>query len=432
MASIKYRLHSKKLNAPIYLRLSINRKNTFERKTGLNIDFKNWSSETSLPKQNNPNNKNLATKLRDLESFIHKKLNEAASNGVEVDADWLQLKIDIHFQRVNDNNQSENLIDAIQNLIDTASIRKNGTGGLGLSKSRIGSYKQLKKKIIEFDSNRKSKVKNVDKRYAQNFLSYLINDRKYSESYSLKRVSDLKTVCYDAEANGIEVSAQLKRITVRQAQSEDVLYLSPEELTKIEKADIINKPLANARKWLLLGCNIGQRGNDLLNINEDNFVTRNGLHVIELTQQKTGKPVTIPILQKTKEILETGLPYKISLQKFNDYVKKVCKAAEINQIVKGGKRDKKLNRKVSGLYPKYKLIGSHVCRRSFATNNYGILPTPLIMQITRHATEKMLLKYIGKNGYDYAQQISDFYKIQELKSKKEPQLEVLKKYSNQL
>ena len=42
------------------------------------------------------------------------------------------------------------------------------------------------------------------------------------------------------------------------------------------------------------------------------------------------------------------------------------------------------------------LMASHVCRRSFASNLYGILPTPLIMSITAHSTEKMLLNYIGK------------------------------------
>ena len=55
---------------------------------------------------------------------------------------------------------------------------------------------------------------------------------------------------------------------------------------------------------LLLGCNIGQRGGDLLMLDESNFVNRNGLEVIELKQQKTDKNVTIPVLAKTKEIIQ--------------------------------------------------------------------------------------------------------------------------------
>jgi integrase len=84
--------------------------------------------------------------------------------------------------------------------------------------------------------------------------------------------------------------------------------------------------------------------------------------------------------------------------------------------------DKETERKKLDVYPKYKLITSHVCRRSFATNNYGVLPTPLIMQVTGHATERMFLNYIGKNSLDFAQQIADFYTLQAIKAKKEIRL----------
>ena len=52
------------------------------------------------------------------------------------------------------------------------------------------------------------------------------------------------------------------------------------------------------------------------------------------------------------------------------------------------------------------------------------------MSITAHSTEKMLLNYIGKDSLDYAQQIADFYTLQALKKKKEPQLTVVKKASD--
>ena len=100
-------------------------------------------------------------------------------------------------------------------------------------------------------------------------------------------------------------------------------------------------------------------------------------------------------------------------------------------MIKGTLYDKSKKRKIENHYPKYKLISSHVCRRSFASNLYGELPTPLIMQITAHSTEKMLLNYIGKNSLDYAQQIADFYTLQALKEKKEPQLSIIKNISNQ-
>ena len=65
-------------------------------------------------------------------------------------------------------------------------------------------------------------------------------------------------------------------------------------------------------------------------LDETNFINRNGLDLIELKQQKTYKRVTIPVLEKTKEIIKDGLPYKISIQKFNKHIKEICRIAEIN------------------------------------------------------------------------------------------------------
>ena len=274
MATIKFLLQSKSDNAPIYLRLSLNRLTSLKRKTGLFINPKDWSNATGLPKQNTNSNKNLSTKLTDLSNGIIKRLNDANSNGISITGDWLEHNIDLHFKRITEHQQSELITDAIQDIIDNAEMRKNGKGGIGLSKSRINSYKSLKNIVIEYQDKKQFKVKEVNVKFAKDFLKYLLHTKQYQKSYALKKIADLKTVCYDAETNGIEVNFQLKKIDSAKPINENIIYLNPSELKKIEKADIINEALQNARKWLLLGCNIGQRGGDLLNLNENNFVTR--------------------------------------------------------------------------------------------------------------------------------------------------------------
>jgi integrase len=438
MATIKFLLQSKSDNAPIYLRLSVNRGLVIKRKMGLFINPKEWSISTGLPKQTTNSNKNLSTELLDLSNNIIKRLNDANSKGVTINGNWLQDAIDLHFKRITENKQSDLLTDAIQYIIDSAEVRMNAKKELGLGKKRIDSYNSLKDKIVEYQGNEQFKVKEVNVKFAKDFLKYLLNTGGYQKSTALKVIADLKTVCYDADINGIEVNSQLKKIESTKPSNDNIIYLNPSELEKIEKKHLVSDALQNARKWLLLGCNIGQRVSDLLIINESNFVTLNGLEVIEIIQQKTGKKVTIPVLSKTKEILETGLPYKISSPKFNKHIKEICKLAEIDEMIKGKKikvlekgKGNRLKRKVEGVYPKHELIGSHVCRRSFASNLYGTLPTALIMQITAHSTEKMLLNYIGKDSLDYAQQIADFYTLQAKKEKKESNLTVVKNVSNE-
>ena len=351
---------------------------------------------------------------------------------------WLKHNIDLHFGCATENKQSDLLVDAIQSIIDESSTRKNAKGGLGLSKSRVNGYISLKNILIEYQKHNNFRVKDVDVKFAKDFLKYLLTTKNYQKSYALKKIADLKTVCNDSSFYGIETSTQLKKIDSSKTKNENILYLSPKELRLIEDAPLLSNSLKNARKWLLLGCNIGQRGSDLLLLDETNFINRSGLDVIELKQQKTDKRVTIPVLEKTKEIIKDGLPYKISIQKFNKHIKEICRIAEINEMINDSKitvtelgKGNKEKRKVSGTYPKWELMASHVCRRSFCTNLYGALPTPLIMSISAHSSEKMLLNYIGKDSLDFAQQIADFYTLQALRDKKEPQLKVIKNASSQ-
>ena len=41
------------------------------------------------------------------------------------------------------------------------------------------------------------------------------------------------------------------------------------------------------------------------------------------------------------------------------------------------------------------LLSSHDLRRSFATNYFGKIETPILMQITGHSKESTFLSYIG-------------------------------------
>lgn len=457
MATVYFLYRSTRKHAPLTVRLQAydqdNKKFQFEAKTLLYVDKEYW--EITRHKKRNVDAKDkkriseVNKELSNIEDYLVKSFaTERPQPSIK---SWLKDKLHRYYNpEEKENKQSDLLIDNIQRIIDTANTRENNQKGLGLSKSRINSYKNLLKIIGVYQKEQKPiKVKDIDIRFGKEFLGWMMNDKGYSESYSRKKVDDIKTVCRDAEIYDVEVSSQLGKVKGGKPKTDFIIYLSPEELEKIEKVHLVSEAHQNARKWLLLGCNIGQRGSDLLKINKSNFVTRNGLELIELKQQKTGKDVTIPILDKTKEIIKTGLPYSISIQNFNHYLKAVCEIAGIDTVIEGtkvlmlddegkeipkdesGKYIKKgVKRAVRGFYSKYDLITSHVCRRSFATNLYGVLPTPLIMQITQHSTEKMFLQYIGKNSLDYAQQIADFYELQKLKGEKEPQLNVIKNISN--
>jgi integrase len=183
----------------------------------------------------------------------------------------------------------------------------------------------------------------------------------------------------------------------------------------------------NARKWILLGCEIGQRGGDLLNIKPEN-IRYNGKSIyIDIIQQKTNKSVTVGVFSPyVSEMVFSSFPNKIAHQKLNDIIKVVCKITGIVEVVKGNKLNTETNRKETGFYPKYELIASHCFRRSFATNYYKKIPTPILINITGHSKESLFLTYINKREDKDAN--ADLFKkfYEELNKDKEPQMRVIK------
>ena len=224
-------------------------------------------------------------------------------------------------------------------------------------------------------------------------------------------ISILRAAVNKASLNSIPTHAQFKQIkAIKEVKEPDeIIILTEAEQELIKNVTLVREAHVNARKWLLLGCLVGQRAGDLLNITDKNIRDINGMRIIELKQQKTGKLVAIPLLPQALEIVESGLPYKINLENFNRYCKDVCEEAKIDTVVKGKMRIDKKRTLTAGNYQKWQVISSHVCRRSFATNFYSRIPTSVLMNITSHSSEQMFLKYIGKTTYDNAHQMMEYF-----------------------
>jgi integrase len=144
--------------------------------------------------------------------------------------------------------------------------------------------------------------------------------------------------------------------------------------------------------------------------NNNILTTTKGEKFIRYVQSKTQKQVDVPMHKDVLEIVERlgNFPRPISDVKFNLWIKQVCKNVGMLEQIKGTRQNPKTHLKESGIFEKWELVRSHTCRRSFATNHYNQLPNKLIMAITGHGTEKMLLKYIGETEQTH---ISDFISL---------------------
>ncbi|MCW3786843.1 site-specific integrase [Plebeiibacterium sediminum] len=451
MAQIKFMARGNTDQKEIYIRLTAGREVNLKRKTGYTIDKSLWKfttatkgankgklTEFGVPKQTDAISKKLKEQLDSLSTEINKRFNDCTEKGIVIDGVWLENQIrEIQNRPTDEERDRSDLLTFTQSYIDYLPYHIQKNGKRGVSKNTIQKFVTLKARLTDFQKSKKKKYNIVDvsPEFVNQFDIYL-RGKGYSDNYIGTLSINLKTMCKKARKDGLKVNSNLDDITGVKDDSVEKIILSFKELETIKNTDYVREALANARDWLIIGCYTGQRVSDLLKLTKKNIVFKSGLELIELTQIKTGKRVTLPIHPEVKEILDKNdgnFPYKISDVKFNVYIKDVCELAKIDQPTAGAimkeveVNGKKEFRKISGVYPKYELITSHCMRRSFATNHYGDIPTPIIMSATGHATEKKFLIYIGKTATEQAQQLAEYWTKAAMMNKKESNLKIIKK-----
>jgi len=432
MPSLKYLTKGTGNLTTIYLRFRHGRKIDITRSTYLLIKPKYWNNNKGALKQiaENKEKRNLQNDLNNLSNHILNNFNKSYSNGELINSQWLKKAIETYFERCEDKDLNL-LLDYAEYYKESLPNKIQFSGKVGVSKETIKKYGTIINKIKEFESYKKKKYKlaEVDLNFHRDFINYSRNKEQLSFNTIGKNLTFIKTIVRNAKNSGYNISIDIEKREFRPTKEETYFTtLSEIEIQKIFNHDFSNSPyLNNARNWLVIGVWTGARVSDLLKFSIENIKNE----FIEYTSQKTSQKIILPLHPQVKSILENlngQFPKRISDQKFNMYIKILCKEAGLTESILGAKKMKidNLYRKKFGEYPKYELVTSHICRRSFATNHYGQLPTPVIMAITGHKTEKMFLNYIGKTAKDNAEVLNNFWKLQETKRKKEPLLEIIK------
>jgi len=287
-----------------------------------------------------------------------------------------------------------------QFISNSATKRVHGFGTVGLAKNTIRTYKSLLRvvKAYEVEKSEKLYLNTIDKYTAESFTRFLKIDQQYSDNYCGQLLKLLKIVLRDAEKSGLEVHPYSSYIeSFKQKSSDRILHiLNPLEIKALKELKYIPEVLKDSYSFLLIGLCIGQRVSDLLKLNPNNLrKAPNGLY-IDIIQQKTKKAVTVGVVDPVViKILLHEFPKKISQVAFNKEIKLLCRMAGIDQIVSGFKNNPRTRRKEIIKAPKYEFVTSHIMRRSFASNYYGKIETPLLMNVTGHSKESTFLTYIG-------------------------------------
>lgn len=435
MATIKFLIQSKKENAPIYCYFSLGRGKFYKRKTRETVNPENWSKDKGAPKnitsgteKTLKENETLKNTLLKLESFIleqyRKRTDDEIINGI-----WLDEIITAYYSGGRRIEKLDYLDDFLEYYkTDILPFRKYR--GKKITYRTIQKHNTLIEKLQEFikSENRKIKVSDYGLALSNKFEKYLENEG-LSKITIGRYIKFPKTFITQSTSLGIEINKTLSEIEGYTDET-PTIYITQNELIEIQKTVFLKPELETAKDWLVIGFYTGQRVYDLLQMSKKQLNKIDDDLFINLSQRKTKTPVLIPVHDEVKKILDKrngDFPPAFSKNvesaktMFNNHLRTITKQANINRLDYGKKWNAETKRFDYGKYPLYEIISSHVCRRSFATHNYAKMPTPIIMAVTGHKTEKEFLNYIGKDFNDLSKQMLEYWKQAKKDENKEPQ-----------
>jgi len=267
----------------------------------------------------------------------------------------------------------------------------------------LAEFARKWKKKLDFDT--------IDLEFHKDFTTWLQEAPRIQSSNTIGgHIQRIKAVLAEATERTINTNAGYKsKYFIKQTEEADTIYLKQEEIKAIQKLDLSKRPrLESVRDLFLIACYTGLRFSDFSVLKSDHITDG----FIKIRQQKTDKPVVIPVHTVVSEIMNKyngQIPAAPTNQELNRCVKDVCKEVELlkepvfKSITKGGA-------KVSTACQKWELVSTHTARRSFATNEYlAGTPTITIMAITGHKTEKSFLKYIRVTPDEHAKKIKELW-----------------------
>ena len=386
----------------IYLDFAYNR-HRLKYSFGQFVNPKDWNEKKEVVKNKDATTANGLFKLNELLKSL-KDICEAGIVGVIPTPETLRDAMD-RFINQND----KDLQDTKPTLYKLAGRFVAGEikfRGKDKSKSSLQNYAAVLKHLKAFEIKESYRVDfdtiNLD--FFYKYVTYLQKQGLAVNSIA-KDISIIKV--FMGEAVDMDFTDNMKFKHKKFAYNEeetDHVYFTEQDLHKLYKFEIANKKLEQVRDLFIFGAWVGLRFSDYSTVKPENIKKIDGEYFIDMITQKTKDRVIIPCNPVVLEIFnkyqhnDNKLPKTISNQKFNEYIKQVCRLAEMTE------RERLTAR------PEVMLcdaVSSHTCRRSFATNYYlQGFPTIDLMKITGHKTERAFLKYIRVSKLDTAKRMA--------------------------
>jgi len=162
-------------------------------------------------------------------------------------------------------------------------------------------------------------------------------ERRYSQATIGSYHKNLKNFIADAVIDGyLKDNVYIaKGIKVSKGDARIDKYLTPDELRRIELADMPTRALVETRDLFVFACHTGLSFVDLMAFDAKQVVADGEISIYKGKRHKTGITFVCPVTNKAKEILDkyNGKLPKLPNQKYNTRLKLIADAAGIEKPI---------------------------------------------------------------------------------------------------
>ncbi len=390
--SILYILQKNRINkqgtCPIRCRITFNLKRK-EFSTGLFINPTYWNNKQQKAKPPNPDNDFINSQL----SLISRKMNEAFLF-LQVNEEIFDVE-DIYLKYKGENvTSSKTLLE----VFDIHNKRMKKLIGKEYKNSTYSKFIEAKKHTADFIKHQHGKSDVLLESLTLNFLNdfdfYLKTEKNQKQITINKSIQRVRKIIKLALAEGYLLKDPFI-LYIPKKYEKKVVFLTNEELLKLEKYTFQQKRLQQVRDMFVFCCYTGLAYQEMADLEEKHLILGfDGNTWIQMMRKKTKTPISIPLLPKAKNIL---LKYKtdasllpiISNQKFNSYLKEIAAIVGIE-----------------------KRLTHHIARKTFATTVllYNDVPMEIVSELLGHSkmeiTQSHYAKVVQKKVSEQMQKLS--------------------------
>jgi hypothetical protein len=385
----------------------------FKLTTGQSISSKYWEKSTHRAKitKEYPDHEVINLKLEEFEIKVKKVFTDAIR--ISTTPTIEQLRAATTSEEPEAQKQSALFLDYFKRYAAAANIKPK----------TLKNYTDTAKFIAAYETHTHHRLtfEDITIDFYNSFRNYILkreksNGEKYSLNYFGSIIKHIKTVMRESGPEGDRLHSTTdykSRRFIKETEEADTVYLTTTELNRINQLTIdeetvkaatknlspiqlehITGQLQHIRNLMMIGCYTALRISDFSRIDWTN-ISAQYIRIKPVKGTRKNDDVVIPIHPVLKTIFAGNFDPSIKLGNHatNTGIRLLCQMAKINELVTTVRTEG--GRQVTRTSEKYKLVSSHTCRRSGATNMFVAgIPAISIMKITGHRTEKSFLKYI--------------------------------------